>query len=81
MLLAARVRLKLYRWYRALLALERDLHVWPPDKRGDLIARLDQIEREVNRMKVPASFADQYYTLRGSIGFVGQRVAGTPPQN
>ena len=66
---------RIYRWCRALLALERDLHTWPPDQRPHLFARLDQIEKEVNRMRVPASFAVQYYTLRGAIGFVRARVA------
>jgi hypothetical protein len=28
-------------------------------------------------MKVPASFADQFYSLRGHIGFVRQMVNGT----
>jgi len=68
------VRLRIYRWYRALLTLERDLHNWPPEQRPELLARLERIEREVHRMKVPASFADQYYTLRGSIGFVRARI-------
>lgn len=75
-LLRLGVRLKLYRWYRPLLALERDLHTWPPEQRPQLLARLDYIEREVNKLKVPASFADQYYILRGSIGFVRERLGG-----
>ena len=36
-------------------------------------ARLDHIEEEVNKMKVPGSFADQFYGLRGDIGFVRDR--------
>jgi TRAP-type uncharacterized transport system substrate-binding protein len=82
-LLRLRVRLRIYRWYRALLALEHDLQTWPADQRPQLVARLDHIETQVNRMKVPASFADQFYTLRGSIGFVRERIALTfhqPPQ-
>jgi hypothetical protein len=59
-----------------LLRLERDLIAWPPDQRPHLLARLDELEREVDRMRVPASFADQYYTLRGAIGFVRGRVGG-----
>jgi TRAP-type uncharacterized transport system substrate-binding protein len=77
-LLRLRVRLRLYRWYRALLALERESHARLPDQRRELVARLDHIEREVNKMKVPASFADQFYTLRGSIGFVRDRMATEP---
>jgi hypothetical protein len=36
--------------------------------------RLDNIEEAVNRMKVPASFADQFYGLRGHITFVRARL-------
>lgn len=77
-LLRLRVRLKLYRWYRALLAVERDWHVFPPEMRPQLLPRLDHIEQEVHQMKVPASFADQYYMLRSSIGFVRQRMFEPP---
>jgi hypothetical protein len=66
-----RVRLKIYRWYRELLALEREvLDGVHPAPNEDLIARLDHIEQGVNRMKVPVSFADQFYALRGYIAFV-----------
>ncbi len=70
-MLSLGVKLRIYRWYRALLGVERDLHSWP---RPQLLARLDHIEHEVNRMKVPASYADQFYALRGSIGFVRERI-------
>jgi len=36
--------------------------------------RLDGIEQAVNTMKVPASFADQFYGLHGHIGFVRERL-------
>src|SRR5205823_3301803 len=56
-----RIKLRLYRWYRALLLVERDLIVEPAGKRDELLHRLDDIERAANKMKVPASFADQFY--------------------
>ena len=69
--LRLRVRLMIYRWYRALLALEREmLDGLEAGRHGDLLVRLDQIEQGVNRMKVPVSFADQFYALRGYIAFV-----------
>jgi len=69
------IRLRIYRWYRALLALEGDLFAQPaPEKREKLLSRLDEIENAVNRMKVPASFADQFYGLRGHISFVRNRL-------
>jgi TRAP-type uncharacterized transport system substrate-binding protein len=70
-----RIRLRLYRWYRALLALERGFSgTSGPDKRRELLAKLDHIETEVNRLKVPASFADQFYGLREHIEFVRGRL-------
>ncbi|MCX6926504.1 MAG: C4-dicarboxylate ABC transporter substrate-binding protein, partial [Verrucomicrobia bacterium] len=54
-----RIRTRIYRWYRALLALEKELFgEADPGKRQQLLLRLDEIEKAVNRMKVPAFFAD-----------------------
>ncbi len=70
-----RFELRFNRWYRALLVIERDLLTeLAPEKRKKLLEKLDDIEAEVNRMKVPASFADQFYHLRGHITFVRSRL-------
>ncbi len=70
-----RIKLRIYRWYRALLVLERDLITrLAPEERKELLNRIDHIEEEVNKMKVPASFADQFYVLRGHIDFVRERL-------
>jgi hypothetical protein len=57
------------------MVIEHDLiaHL-PSAKRKALIERLDNIDEAVNRMKVPASFADQFYELRGHIKFVRTRL-------
>jgi TRAP-type uncharacterized transport system substrate-binding protein len=69
-----RFRSRIFRWYRALLMIEQDLITQlAPEKRKALMERLDNIEEAVNRMKVPASFADQFYGLRGHITFVRTR--------
>ncbi len=66
-----RVQLRIYRWYRSLLKVERDLFSdMSGGRREELQQRLDQIEKSVNQMKVPASFAGQFYGLREHIGFV-----------
>lgn len=71
------MRLRLLRWYRALLMLESDLGTTPsPEKRLELKHRLEKIEEAVNKMKVPASNADQFYTLRSHIAIVRARLAG-----
>ena len=75
-----RIRLGIYRWYRALLALEKELATPAAAERQDEFAqRLTQIEEAVNKMKVPASFADQFYVLRGHISFVRSRLQPNPP--
>ncbi len=72
-----RNQLRIYRCYRPLLRLERDLSAPIADaKRDELLRKLDDIERSVNQLKVPASFADQFYELRGHIAFVRRRLKG-----
>lgn len=70
-----RIKLRIYRWYRVLRVLEQDLmaHL-ATEKRDEFLERLDQVEKEVNKMKVPASFGDQFYGLRGHISFVRNRL-------
>ncbi len=64
-------KMRIYRWYRQLLALEQDMIArMDKNKQKELLARLDQIEQAVDNMKVPTSFADQFYVLRGHVGFV-----------
>ena len=59
------MRLRIYRWYRALMVLEKDMAGGV--NREELLHRLENIEKAVNKMKVPASFAEQFYGLRGNI--------------
>ena len=70
-----RFKSRLFRWYRELMIIERGLFTqMEPDKRRELLERLDKIEEAVNRMKVPALFADQFYDLRGHIKFVHEKM-------
>ena len=70
---------RIYRWYRALLVLEKELFLEPDlAKRQLLLKRLDEIQNEVNKMKVPAFLADQFYGLRGHIDFVRQMMCVHP---
>jgi TRAP-type uncharacterized transport system substrate-binding protein len=75
-----RIQLRIYRCYRPLLLLERDASAdLTAERRQDLLRRLDEIEGTVNRLKVPASFADQFYSLRGHIAFVRARLKTVAP--
>ncbi len=70
-----RVKINIYRRYRALLMLERDMLARSTTVgREELIRRLDDIERMIHRMKVPVSFADQFYVLRQHLDFVRSRL-------
>lgn len=70
-----RIRLRILRWYRALLILEDGMAAQLiPEKRKELLDRLDQIEQTVNKLKVPASFADQFYSQRSHISIVHERL-------
>ena len=70
-----RVMSRIYRSYGALLTLERDTLSRPKgEKREELLARLDAIEQAVNKLKVPLTFADQFYVLRQHISFVRERL-------
>jgi len=68
-------KMRIYRWYRQLLAMEQDVNDrMGANEKKELLARLDQIEQAVDAMKVPASFANQFYILRGHVGFVRARI-------
>ena len=74
------IQLRIYRSYRPLLRLERDAS--GPLTRGqaqELLRQLDAIEANVNHLNVPASFASQFYELRGHIAFVRQRLTASTP--
>ncbi|WP_211441050.1 TAXI family TRAP transporter solute-binding subunit [Collimonas humicola] len=69
-----RIKSRIYRWYGALIALERAVATHTEEEQADLLQRLDRIEEGVNRMKMPLAFADQFYVLREHIGFVRARL-------
>ena len=69
------VQLRIYRCYRPLLQLERDAETpLTPGHAGELLERLRAIETDVNALKVPASFASQFYELRQHVSFVRARL-------
>jgi hypothetical protein len=70
------MRLRIIRWYRALMVLEKSMAAGPirEDQGEELKRQLEHIERAVNKMKVSASFADQFYGLRVNIDFVRSKL-------
>jgi TRAP-type uncharacterized transport system substrate-binding protein len=79
-LLRWRMSLHINRWYRLLLLVEQDASKQngPENKKG-LYRRLDEIESEVYKMKVPASYGDQFYVLKTHINFVRNKLQNTEP--
>jgi TRAP-type uncharacterized transport system substrate-binding protein len=70
-----RIQLLILRCYRSLLALEREVQMQEARSQPAMfLSRLDKIESTLNKMKVPASFAEQFYDLRGHIRFVRDRI-------
>ena len=75
------MRLRIIRWYRALMILEKSIATGPiqADQGEEIKRRLEHIERAVNKMKIPASFADQFYDLRMNIDFVRAKLTQVSP--
>jgi TRAP-type uncharacterized transport system substrate-binding protein len=75
-----RSQLRIYRWYRKLLVLEREVTGdLPPGKREELLRQLNEIESVVKQMKVPASFANLFYSLREHIDYVREKLTARTP--
>jgi TRAP transporter TAXI family solute receptor len=75
-----RVRRRVFRWYARL----RDIEAKVDGQRGErdaLLKELDELDRVVNKVAVPLSYADELYALRNNIYAVRKRVlAGSPPK-
>lgn len=70
-----RVRSRIYRWYARLKEVELDLEDDPPpEKLRELLERLEQIERSVNRINTPLAYSDNLYAFRQNVNLVRQRV-------
>jgi NMT1-like family len=73
-----RVRSRIYRWYGALMAIERETAaVHTPEKHQEILRRIDDIAHSVNEIKTPLSFADQLYVLRDHVATVRRRLQGS----
>jgi TRAP-type uncharacterized transport system substrate-binding protein len=72
-----RVRSRIYRWYAKLKEVELELELdenLTPEKLTDLLTRLDQIERAVNRINTPLAYTDNLYAFRQNVNLVRQQV-------
>jgi hypothetical protein len=70
-----RMKMRINRWYRQLLLVEQEAK--GPFAAGQidmLAARIEAIEAEAHRMKVPAAYGDQFYVLLTHIHFVRNKL-------
>jgi hypothetical protein len=73
-----RVRSRIYRYYGALISIERGaLTTSTEEQRLALLAELDEIEASLNTLKMPLAYADAFYVLREHVGFVRMHLTGT----
>ena len=71
-----RVRSRVFRWYGQLRDIETQLESAEGDHDA-LLTKLDDLDRRVNKVAVPLSYADELYALRNNIAAVRQRVQAT----
>jgi TRAP transporter TAXI family solute receptor len=73
-----RVRSRIYRWYGALMTIEREMsgHHTQAEKE-QILSRIDAISHSVDEIKTPLSFADQLYVLRDHVANVRRRLQVT----
>lgn len=68
------MRRRIFQLYGELKLIEVELEAVPPHKAGELLERLELLERHANHMRVPVSFAHFLYTLRHHINLVRARL-------
>lgn len=68
-----RIRSRVYRWYRDLRQIEKDI-AKGKEPQDELLERLITLDGKVERIAVPLSYADELYALRSAIGLVRARL-------
>ncbi|HVG64097.1 MAG TPA: TAXI family TRAP transporter solute-binding subunit [Hyalangium sp.] len=70
-----RVRRRLFRWYASLKEIELQLEESPGlEMLEDMLKRLDEAERAVNRIPTPLAYAENLYFFREHIDVVRRRL-------
>jgi hypothetical protein len=73
-----RMRAKIYRWYKHVKVVDLGLHdEQSPERLKTLMAELDRIEGEVNKITTPLPYASQLYDLRLHIELLRERLERT----
>lgn len=70
-----RVRMRVFRWYRALRVVEAEALEGPaPERARELLSQLGQIEEHVSHTRVPLAYSDYAYNLKLHINLVRARL-------
>jgi TRAP-type uncharacterized transport system substrate-binding protein len=70
-----RVRQRIYGRYGELMQIEREaFEQTTPERRAELMKRLDAFEARVVNLRLPGWWADELYVLKNHIGFVRRRL-------
>jgi hypothetical protein len=75
-----RVRRRVFRWYARLRDVEARLESGK-GSHDTLVKELDDLDRVVNKVAVPLSYADELYALRNNIYAVRKRVMANSPRD
>jgi TRAP-type uncharacterized transport system substrate-binding protein len=75
-LYAWRVKSRFHRRYGELMALERSMLDDPSEQNhAEFTTKLNDIETELNKLKMPLAYADSFYALREHISYVRSQIA------
>ena len=77
-----RVRSRVFRWYGRLKQIELECEGEPgpsPEKLREMLARLDETERAVNRIPTPLAYAENLYFFREHVEVVRRRIRRRMP--
>lgn len=70
-----RIRARIYRWYKYLREIDRQLHQGTlPAHLDEEIARLEQMEDELAEVQVPLSYSNELYQLHVHVRYVIERL-------
>lgn len=70
-----RIRARIYRWYKHLREIDRQLDAGTlPERLGSEIERLEQLEDELAKVEVPLSYSNELYELHMHLRYVIERL-------
>lgn len=78
-LVTLRLRSRVFRWYADLRAVEQAVDR-PQADPAALVAELDRIDGQLERLGVPLAYTNELYELRSHVNLVRRRLAGRTPK-